>query len=128
VKTRLLLGAIGVGMALWGAWLALGVPQIFEVGAWFVAGPILHDALLAPIVAVLGLAFKGPAKVGAVISGVLILIAIPLLWQENVPTNPGLHDANYLAGLAITLGVVWLLVLGTAVVRRRLSRTSTNEG
>jgi hypothetical protein len=128
VRTRLLVGAIGVGMALWGAWLALGVPQIFEVGAWFVAGPILHDALLAPIVAVLGLAFKGPAKVGAVISGVLILIAIPLLWQENVPTNPGLHDANYLAGLAITLGVVWLLVLGTAVVRRRLSRTSTNEG
>jgi hypothetical protein len=128
VRTRLLVGAIGAGMALWGAWLALGVPQIFEVGAWFVAGPILHDALLAPIVAVLGLAFKGPAKVGAVISGVLILIAIPLLWQENVPTNPGLHDANYLAGLAITLGVVWLLVLGTAVVRRRLSRTSTNEG
>jgi hypothetical protein len=128
VRTRLLVGAIGAGMALWGAWLALGVPQIFEVGAWFVAGPILHDALLAPIVAVLGLAFKGPAKVGAVISGGLILIAIPLLWQENVPTNPGLHDANYLAGLAITLGVVWLLVLGTAVVRRRLSRTSTNEG
>jgi hypothetical protein len=121
VKTPLLLGVVGVAMAAWGAWLALQVPQIFEVGAWFVAGPVIHDAILAPVVAALGFVFKGPAKVGAVISGVLVLIAVPLLWQEGVPTNPGLHDANYVGGLAITLGVVWLLVLITAVARKRLA-------
>jgi hypothetical protein len=128
MRTRLLLGIIGIVMAVWGAWLALGVPQIFELGAWFVAGPILHDFLLAPIVAGFGLLLRGPAKVGAVVSGVLMLLAIPLLWQERVPTNPGLHDANYVAGLAVTLGVVWLLVLVSYLARKRLSRTSTDEG
>lgn len=127
MKTRLLIGAAGVVMAAWGALLALDVPQIFELGAWFLAGPILHDALLAPVVAGLGLLLKGAAKAGAVVSGVLVLIAVPLLWQENVPTNPGLHDASYFAGLAISLGVVWLLVL-TFVVWKRLSRMMRDEG
>jgi hypothetical protein len=128
VKTRLLLGVVGIAMAAWGAWLALGVPQLFEVGAWFVAGPILHDAVLAPVVGLLGFVFKGPAKAGAVISGVLVLISVPLLWQENVPTNPGLHDADYLVRLAISIAVVWLLVLVTFLVRTKLSRPAMDEG
>jgi hypothetical protein len=112
VKTRLLLGTAGVAMAVWGALLAIQVPQIAEFGAWFLAGPILHDALLAPLVGMVGLALKGPVKAGAVVSGVLVLIAVPLLWQPHVPVNPGLHDRDYLLGLAISLGVVWLAVLG----------------
>jgi hypothetical protein len=112
VKTRLLLGTAGVAMAVWGALLAIQVPQIVEFGAWFLAGPILHDALLAPLVGMVGLALKGPVKAGAVVSGVLVLIAVPLLWQPHVPVNPGLHDRDYLLGLAISLGVVWLAVLG----------------
>jgi hypothetical protein len=127
VKTRLLIGAAGVVMAAWGALLALDVPQIFELGAWFLAGPILHDALLAPLVGGLGLLLNGPAKAGAVVSGILVLIAIPLLWRENVPANPGLHDADYFAGLGISLGVVWLLVLAF-MAGKRLSRMMRDEG
>lgn len=117
MKTRVLLGLVGAAMVAWGALLALDVPQIFEVGTWFVAGPILHDLVLAPVVAALGFVFRGPAKVGAVISGVLILISVPLVWQES-PINPGLHDRDYVAGLAITLGVVWTLVAVVAIARR----------
>lgn len=118
MKTRLLLGAVGVAMAVWGALLAIQVPQIIEFGAWFLAGPILHDALLAPLVGVVGLALKGPVKAGAVVSGILVLIAVPLLWQPHVPVNPGLHDRDYWLGLAISLGVVWLVVLGFVGVRK----------
>jgi hypothetical protein len=118
VKTRLLIGAAGVAMAVWGALLAIQVPQIIEFGAWFLAGPILHDILLAPLVGVVGLALKGPVKAGAVVSGILVLIAVPLLWQPHVPVNPGLHDRDYLLGLAISLGVVWLVVLGFIGVRK----------
>jgi hypothetical protein len=118
VKTRLLLGAAGIAMAVWGALLAIQVPQIIEFGAWFLAGPILHDALLAPFVAAVGLVLKGPVKAGAVVSGILVLIAIPLLWQPHVPVNPGLHDRDYLLGLAISLAVVWLVVLGLVGVKR----------
>jgi hypothetical protein len=105
-------------MAVWGALLAIQVPQIIEFGAWFLAGPILHDALLAPLVGVVGLALKGPVKAGAVVSGILVLIAVPLLWQPHVPVNPGLHDRDYWLGLAISLGVVWLVVLGFVGVRK----------
>jgi hypothetical protein len=118
VKTRILIGAVGVAMAVWGALLAIQVPQIVEFGAWFLAGPILHDALLAPLVGVVGLALRGPVKAGAVISGLLVLIAVPLLWQPHVPVNPGLHDRDYLLGLAISLGVVWLVVLGFVGVKK----------
>jgi hypothetical protein len=127
VKTRVVLGAAGLVMMAWGALLAFDVPQIVELGVWFVAGPIVHDVLLAPLVGSVGLVVKGPAKAGAVVCGILVLLAIPLLWQENVPVNPGLHDRNYVAGLAISLGVVWLLVV-VAVLGKRLSRTTTNEG
>lgn len=118
MKTRILIGAVGVAMAVWGALLAIQVPQIVEFGAWFLAGPILHDALLAPLVGVVGLALKGPVKAGAVVSGILVLIAVPLLWQPHVPVNPGLHDGDHLLGLAISLGVVWLVVLGFVGVKK----------
>jgi hypothetical protein len=116
---RIAVGIVGIVMAVWGAVLLLDAPQvIIEAGTWFVAGPILHDAVLAPVVAGLGYVFRGPAKVGAVVSGVLLLIAVPLLWQEHVPTNPGLHDRDYPVGLAITLGVVWAVVLVVAEIQK----------
>nr|WP_225954561.1 hypothetical protein [Kibdelosporangium phytohabitans] len=102
-----------------GALLAWEVPQIVEFGAWFLAGPVLHDLVLAPVVGLLGLVLKGPVKTGAVVSGILVLIAVPLLWQPQVPVNPGLHDRNYWLGLAVSLGVVWSFVLASVVWRRR---------
>ncbi|ALG06448.1 hypothetical protein [Kibdelosporangium phytohabitans] len=119
MKTRLLLGAVGVALMARGALLAWEVPQIVEFGAWFLAGPVLHDLVLAPVVGLLGLVLKGPVKTGAVVSGILVLIAVPLLWQPQVPVNPGLHDRNYWLGLAVSLGVVWSFVLASVVWRRR---------
>ena len=118
MRTRLLIGAVGIGMALWGAYLAIQVPQVVEFGAWILAGPILHDALLAPFVAAVGFVLKGPVKAGAVVSGILVLIAVPLLWQPHVPVNPGLHDRDYLLGLGIGLGVVWTVVLVVVIWQR----------
>ncbi|RSM82609.1 hypothetical protein DMH04_25370 [Kibdelosporangium aridum] len=117
-------------MMAWGALLALEVPQIVEFGAWFLAGPLVHDFVLAPVVGLVGLVLRGPVKAGAVVSGILVLIAIPLVWQPQVPVNPGLHDRNYWLGLAISLGVVWLLVLIRLVwkrMRRRLGETEFTE-
>ncbi|SMD14367.1 hypothetical protein [Kibdelosporangium aridum] len=130
MKTRLLVGVAGLVMMAWGALLALEVPQIVEFGAWFLAGPLVHDLVLAPVVGLAGLALKGPVKAGAVVSGILVLIAVPVIWQPHVPVNPGLHDRNYWLGLAISLAVVWLLVLVRLFwkhVRRRLGETEFTE-
>ena len=119
---RIALACVGLVMAVWGAVLVLDIPGWFEVGVWFVAGPLIHDLLVAPLVGVTGLFLtKGgsPVKAGAAITGVLLLLAIPLLWQENVPANPGLHDAGHLAGLAITVGVVWIPVTLVSVLAWR---------
>jgi hypothetical protein len=64
-----------------------------------------------------------PVAVGAVLSGVLALLAAPLLWRPfGVPANPGLHDANYGLGLAVALGVVWAGVLAWSSIRTSAAR------
>jgi hypothetical protein len=92
--------------------------------AWFVGGPLVHDGLIAPAVGLVGLLlartvtqpWRTPIIVGLVLTAVLALLATPLLWRPfGVVTNPGLHDRNYGAGLAITLGVVWLAVAVTGL-------------
>ncbi len=96
----------------------------------------MHDGLVAPVVGVGGLvlarvlpvAWRVPVAVGAVLSGVLALIAVPLLWRPfGVATNPGLHDANYVLGLTVALGVVWLGVAVGGTIRH-MSKTDAARG
>ncbi|HEV2778745.1 MAG TPA: hypothetical protein VGX25_05030 [Actinophytocola sp.] len=136
---RTLFAVAGLTALAWGAWLAWDFATAsardgLQALAWFVGGPVAHDAILAPAVGVAGLliarglprAWRAPVAVGGVLSGVLALLAIPLLWRPvGVPANPGLHDADYVPRLLITLGVVWLGVLIAGLTG---SRTRAGEG
>jgi hypothetical protein len=129
---RISFALVGLALLAYGAVLAWDFATARSVNAvqglaWFVGGPILHDAVLAPVVGVLGVlltryvpvAWRAPIAVGAVLSGVLTLLAIPLLWRPfGVATNPGLHDLDYGTGFAIALGVVWVCVLATGGYRQ----------
>ncbi len=129
----------GAAALAWGAWLAwefAGRPKAIQAALWFVGGPVVHDGLVAPAVGVAGLvlarvlpgAWRVPVAVGAVLSGVLALVAIPLLWRPfGVAANAGLHDNDYVLGLSIALGVVWL---GVAVAGgiRHLGKTDAARG
>jgi hypothetical protein len=140
VKTlRLLLFLSGLGALAWGAWLFSEYafplrPEVFGTLGWLVGGTLVHDFLIAPPAGVIGFLlgrfipepWKTPVKTGAVLTGVLTLLAVPLLWRPyGVARNPGLHDADTAAGLFVTLAVVWLGVLlfatcrQVAIVRRR---------
>lgn len=88
----------------------------------------MHDAVVAPVVGIGGLVLaralppwaRVPVATGAVLSGVLVLLTIPLVWRPyGVAVNPGLHDRNYVLGLAIALGVVWLGVAVFLGVRHK---------
>lgn len=128
---RAVLAIAGLAALAWGGWLAwefaaASARDGVQALAWFAGGPVLHDAVLAPVVGAVGLViarvlprpWRAPVAVGGVLSAILVVLAIPLLWRPfGVPSNPGLHDGNYAGGLAVALGVCWLLVALAGVLR-----------
>lgn len=133
---RIVLALLGLAALAWGLTLTTrfmtgSFAQDRSALSFLIGAPVLHDALVAPIVAVTGLvisrwvgpAWRTPVRIGAAISAVLTLIAVPTLWRPyaGLP-NPGLDDRNYRAGLLIALGVVWVLVLAFGLLNRRFHR------
>ncbi|WP_410648371.1 hypothetical protein [Amycolatopsis sp. cmx-4-54] len=130
---RLLLFLPGLAALAWGAVLFSEYafplrPDVFGTLGWLVGGPLAHDLLIAPLVGAVGFTlsrflrerWKTPVKTGAVLTGVLTLLAFPLLWRPfGGARNPGLHDADTVTGLLVTLAVVWLGVLVAALIRRK---------
>jgi len=126
---RLLLGVAGLAAAAYGAWLLR--PQLPAAAAWLVAGPVLHDAVVAPLVGLTGLALgrllpraaRGWVAAGLAVTGTLLLIAIPLVWRPHrAPPNPGLQDRDYVGSLAVWLAALWLGVLLAAIAARYRAR------
>jgi hypothetical protein len=122
---------LGGALAMaWGGWLltpelTVNPSNAVSVVSWTIGGPVLHDALFAPVVGLLGLVVAAtvPAgrrplvATGLVVSGALVLVALPVLLRPSAgPPNPGLADRDYPLGLAIALATVWLTVLAVAAV------------
>jgi hypothetical protein len=121
---RVLLALPGLAALAWGVVLFAGYalplrPDVFAAAGWLVAGPLVNDGVVAPLTAVLGVGlsrllpkpWKTPVITGTVITGVLAIVAFPLLWRPyGTPPSPGLHDGNPALGLLLTLAAVWLLV------------------
>jgi hypothetical protein len=124
---RLLLAAAGTAAAAYGGWLLL--PQLPAAATWLIAGPILHDALVAPLVGITGVvlaravpgrAGRGWVTAGLAVTATLLLIAVPLVWRPHpAPPNPGLQDRDYVVELAIWLAALWAGVLAGALLTRR---------
>ncbi len=139
--TRLLFAIAGLGAILWGAVLSIefaaeSFQNAWQGAAWLVAGPLVHDAVVAPVVGIVGWliarhlppAWRTPVTVGAVLSAILALLAIPLLWRPfGVTPNPGLHDRNYWLGLLIALAAVWVAAIATGLIRQVRSNAATTE-
>ncbi|MET9263057.1 hypothetical protein [Amycolatopsis sp. NPDC004079] len=120
------LAALAYGVVLFLDYAAPAWPDSFTTLLWLGGGPIVNDAVFAPVAGVVGLLlarilpkpWRGPVQVGAALTAVLGFVAFPLLWRTyGVPPKPGLHDGNAWLGLAATLAVVWGAVLAAVVVR-----------
>ncbi|WP_156388668.1 hypothetical protein [Nocardioides sp. Root151] len=136
---RGMLVAAGVAAGAWGAWLLYDAtpwdrwPNLL---VWLAGGVLLHDAVLAPVVLVLGCSaarvvpwFRGPVVVGAVLLGALTLVAVPVLggWGRR-PDNPTLLDRDYTAGWFVVAGGILVGVLvAAAVVRSRMTEIGAPE-
>ncbi|ADJ50025.1 hypothetical protein AMES_8200 [Amycolatopsis mediterranei S699] len=126
---RVLLALPGLAALAWGVMLfaeyALPLrPDVFGTVGWIIGGPILNDAVIAPLTALLGVVlarvlphpWKTPVVAGTVITGVLAILAFPLFWRPyGTPSMPGLHDTNPAPALALTVAAVWLAVALTAL-------------
>ncbi|WP_290049759.1 hypothetical protein [Amycolatopsis solani] len=135
---RALLALPGLAALAWGVVLfaeyALPVrPDVIATAAWIVGGPVFNDGVIAPLTAVLGIVlsrivprpWKAPVVAGTVITGVLAIVAFPLLWRPyGTPPMPGLHDGDPALGLALTVAAVWLAVIVTALTIRARRPTS----
>ncbi|MDQ7805165.1 hypothetical protein Q5425_15575 [Amycolatopsis sp. A133] len=135
---RVLLALPGLAALAWGVVLfaeyALPLrPDVFGTVGWIIGGPIVNDAVIAPLTAVLGVVlsrllpphWRTPVIAGTVITAALAILAFPLLWRPyGTPPMPGLHDGNPALGLALTTATVWLAVVLTALRPRAIPPTT----
>jgi hypothetical protein len=127
--TRVLLGVAGLAGVLYGLFLLLGqgATQVLDAGVWLVGGVVAHDAVLAPVVLVLGVvavrllpgAARAPVVVGLVVLGTVTLVAVPVLGQFGAsPGNPTLLDRDYVAGWCVLAGLTAVAVAGAILYRK----------
>jgi peptidoglycan/LPS O-acetylase OafA/YrhL len=99
-----------------------------NTGAFLFGGPVLHDALFAPVVAGVGVllartvpaSWRGTLAAGLTATGVLALISVLLLWRPHAaPPNPGRPDRPYLTGLLVFVAALWLALLAGRLLRSR---------
>ena len=132
MRTRLLLGALGVAVAGYGAWLLLqdgvdhGGADLVDTAVWLAGGVVLHDFVLVPLTLLLGLALvrllparvRAPVVGGLVVLGTVTLMAVPVLggWGANAD-NPTILDRSYPVGWLVVAGVTTLVVVVLIVLR-----------
>ncbi|GEP40057.1 hypothetical protein NPS01_37200 [Nocardioides psychrotolerans] len=129
--TRVLLVVVGVLLGAYGAWLLLSRQDTdgnIATGTWLVAGVLLHDFLLVPVVlVVMGLgsrllpgAWSAPVAVGVVVLGSLTLVAVPVLGRFGARSdNPTLLDRPYVAGWLVLAALVAVVVVAVSLLRSR---------
>ncbi len=129
---RVLLGAVGVVVASYGAYrlMELGVANLVATTVWAGGGVLVHDGVLAPVVVLLGVVLvrwlpaprRAPAAVAGILWGSLTLVALPVLGRFGARAdNPTLLDRPYLASWSLlTLALLGVVVAGaTGSVRSR---------
>ncbi|MEV7431359.1 hypothetical protein AB0N29_17230 [Nocardioides sp. NPDC092400] len=124
---RVVLAAVGVLLATYGAWLLVSrESDLVDVGTWLLGGAVLHDALLVPLVLVLGLVAsrwlprpaRAPAAVGLVVLGSVTLLAVPVLGRFGArEDNPTLLDRDYTAGWLVLAALVAVGVVAGTIGR-----------
>ena len=120
---RGVLAVLGVSAGVYGGWLLYdrGWDNFVAAATWLVAGVVLHDGVLAPLVLLVCLAAtrwlpqvaRGPAAAGLVVLGSVTLLAVPVLGRFGArPDNTTLLDRNYALGWVL---LAVLTVVGVAV-------------
>ncbi|QHC23313.1 hypothetical protein [Streptomyces sp. GS7] len=126
---RLLVGAAGMALMGVGASLLLDRQQdLMGVLEWLGGAVVLHDALIAPVVLLVGLVLvrggvRGPIRGALLVAGALTAVALPVLLRPGPRANstvlPLDYPLNWLLTLVAVATFTALLVVAKAVRRSR---------
>ena len=133
--TRLLLGFTGVAAIGWGFWLLSddGLERWRSQAVWIVGGVLAHDAVIAPLVVVLGVAAarvwrpraRRAIAVGFIMwATVSVAAANVLLPIGGRPDNPSLMNRPYVLAWLIFTGVV---IVATAIAMARSATSASSR-
>jgi hypothetical protein len=123
----------GVVAIVWGLWLVSddGLERWQAQLTWFVAGVVAHDAVVAPVVVLLGVAatrllrprVRAAAVVGFIVWATVTVVATNVLLPVGGhPDNPSLMNRPYvLSWLAFTAAVLAIVGLASTFGRRKTS-------
>ena len=127
-----LCAAVGGGVMAFGLVGLLNAPRAGSLWSWatfFFGGLLLHDGVFAPLVigasllawVVLPRRTRPAIHATAIVAGCVALVSIPVIGRWGaLPTNPSLLPRDYVAGLAVAIGVIALV--GVVAVARAARR------
>jgi len=134
VRARLVLGAAGVLVGCYGAFLLLSRgdgEDLRSAAVWLAGGVLLHDVVLAGLTLAVGAvvtrvlprAARAPATVALVVLGTLTLVAVPVLGRFGARAdNPTLLDRPYVAAWLVLAAASLAVVVVASLVRARHAR------
>ncbi|WP_261992279.1 hypothetical protein [Streptomyces sp. MS191] len=125
-------GGLGLVMIGIGAWRIAVQPAPAEVWVWLAGAVVLHDAILAPLVLVVGLLLVGRRDRGllrgaAIVAGSVLLVTLPLLLRPGAPPNPSALPLPYGRNLVIVLAAVAVTTGAVLLERRRRKRPDSDH-
>ncbi|MEU9126221.1 hypothetical protein AB0C96_41545 [Streptomyces sp. NPDC048506] len=128
--TRLLTGVAGLALMGVGVSLLLDVRDLTDVLVWLGGAVVLHDALIAPLVLLIGLVLvrggaRGPVRGALLVAGALTAVALPVLLRPGKPANSSVLPLDYPRNWLLTLvavAAVTALVLAARGIRRSRRR------
>jgi hypothetical protein len=125
---RALIGAGGLVLMGVGVSLLLDVRDLTDVLIWLGGAVVLHDALIAPLVLLVGLVVvrggvRGPVRGGLLVAGALTAVALPVLLRPGPRANSSVlpldYSRNWLLLLAAVATVTALVLVGRVFGRGR---------
>lgn len=122
---RLLLCAAGLVLSGVGVHLLLDVRDLAGVLVWLGGAVVLHDALIAPLVLLIGWVLvrggvRGPVRGALLVAGALTAVALPVLLRPGRPPNSSVLPLDYPRN--------WLLALGAVAAVTALVRAARGIG
>ncbi|MFF3425827.1 hypothetical protein [Streptomyces sp. NPDC002602] len=132
MRSRYVLGALGLALMAWGGLLLVRQPEPWRIALWLAGAVVVHDGFVAPLVmtvaaltAAAGLRPRGAPRAALIVAGSLTAVALPPLLRPGAVANATVLPLDYLRDWLLTMAAIAVLTLlytGTRAALRRAAR------